>query len=375
MASLDGMTSKFRAVPRINHSSEATAKVTKRSQRASHVCGPCRRAKLRCDLNVPCSSCVKKDDVESCTYPNAQPGVRHGGSGRANIAEERILHLECLVKQLIDSQAASQMLNGEAARTIQTPPMLPSDPMSQSFHAAGENSSYVGGTHWSAILDDIQELKDVLSRHSPGQGSGINHSAPSASLPSQNHHEVIFGSAENYSVAEILSQYLPHRTEVDRLLAVYFQGETFIVPFIHSLHFRRRYQDFWADTIGTNPLWISMLFSLCCIANLIRAAEGYSPPNGDLKDTISSLRMAAGQCLVAGKYHLPQPYTVEALGLYAQIKNLWTLDPCREAGAILSIGFRMAYEMGYHRDPDSLGGSLSPFEGEMRSESAALDSY
>lgn len=51
--------------------------------------------------------------------------------------------------------------------------------------------------------------------------------------------------------------------------------------------------------------------------------------------------------------------------MYAQCKNLKSLDPSREAGAILDIAVRLAYEMGYHRDPDVLG-SLSVFEGEMR---------
>jgi hypothetical protein len=56
---------------------------------------------------------------------------------------------------------------------------------------------------------------------------------------------------------------------------------------------------------------------------------------------------------------------VEALGLYAHCKNITNLDPSREAGAILGMVVRMAYEMGYHRDPD-LFGSFTVFEGEMR---------
>jgi hypothetical protein len=57
--------------------------------------------------------------------------------------------------------------------------------------------------------------------------------------------------------------------------------------------------------------------------------------------------------------------------MYAQCKNMQSLDPSREAGAIFGMVVRMAHEMGYHRDPDSLG-SFSPFEGEMRRRFWAL---
>ena len=74
---------------------------------------------------------------------------------------------------------------------------------------------------------------------------------------------------------------------------------------------------------------------------------------------------ASGRCLVLGKYHRPQQFAVEALLMYAHCKNVRTLEPSREAGTILGMVVRMAYEMGYHRDPDSFG-SFAVFEGEMR---------
>ena len=72
-----------------------------------------------------------------------------------------------------------------------------------------------------------------------------------------------------------------------------------------------------------------------------------------------------GKCLVLGEYHRPQENGPEALALYAHCKNLLTLDPSREATAILSMAVRLAYEMGYHRDPDIFG-TFTPFQGEMR---------
>lgn len=222
---------------------------------------------------------------------------------------------------------------------------------------------YVGSTHWSAILDDIHELKVALSGYADVQEA----ESPARPVTPALDSELIFGSSNSYSLQQVISRYLPSKVEVDRYLSLYFQGETFIVPFIHTYHFQRQYRQFWADTASVNPIWLSILFSICCLASLIRGATGSNHSlQNDLVTESSKFHTAAGQCLVIGEYYRPcQQFTVEALSIYAQCKNVRTLDPSREAGAILGMVVRMAYEMGYHRDPDYFG-SLTVFEGEMR---------
>jgi len=225
-----------------------------------------------------------------------------------------------------------------------------------------DNHEYVGSTHWSAILDDIQELKAVLGRSLEAQDS-VDHAVPETrDLGS----EVIFGSPMDYSLEQIISLYLPPKIEVDRLVSLYFQGKTFIAPFIHTYQFQRQYNEFWLDTSKAHPLWLSMLFSICYTASIIRErVRSFHASQNESSLGDHALHIAAGQCLVLGEYNRPQPPGLEALGMYANSKNLRTLDPCREAGAMLGMVVRMAYEMGYHRDPDSFG-SFTVFEGEMR---------
>ncbi|KAJ9612201.1 hypothetical protein H2200_003798 [Cladophialophora chaetospira] len=283
------------------------------------------------------------------------------------MAEDRLLHLESLVKELMENQASTQISDKSKTTSTKpaTPPAQPSDPIHDAQDEALESTRYVGSTHWSAILDDIQELKSVLGNEKGGVNTierPIDTTAHSRfGVP----RDLIFGSPNSYSLDQILAEYLPPKIEVDRLLAIYFHGETFIVPFIHTYQFQRQYREFWTDPTAKNPLWVSTLFSICCIANLIKAAQGQVPSDSPLRATISKLHTAAAQCLVLGDYYRPQPHAVESFALYAQCKNLTTLDPSREAGAILAIIVRMAYEMGYHRDPDYYG-SFTVFEGEMR---------
>lgn len=358
MADISTFIGKFRASKGGLHE-VSSAKVIKRP-RESLVCNPCRRSKLRCDRGHPCSSCIKRDEASSCSYHRVS--VSRPENNRQTVAEERLVHLESMVKQLMQSQPSTQRPHAEPSPKPITPPALLQDVTNIESQPQTDNHEYVGSTHWSAILDDIQELKAVLGKSLENQ-ENTDHAVPETrDLGS----EVIFGSPMDYSLRRVISRYLPPKIEVDRLVSLYFQGKTFIAPFIHTYQFQRQYSEFWADPPKVHPLWLSMLFSICYTASIIKErVRSFHASQNESSIGDHALHIAAGQCLVLGEYNRPQPLGLEALGMYANSKNLRTLDPCREAGAMLGMVVRMAYEMGYHRDPDSFG-SFTVFEGEMR---------
>ncbi|KAE8150452.1 hypothetical protein BDV25DRAFT_154466 [Aspergillus avenaceus] len=345
MSDFSRFTGKFRArsAPGILHD----GKVTKRP-RASLVCDQCKRSKVRCDRTQPCSHCVRELGPHACSYGRA---VSSGGDSDRQVAvENRLARLESLVKTLMHGRES--MVSGGCGTLSK----------SSGGGEKADAAEYVGSTHWSSVLDDIQELKVALGG---SIGTRDDDDSVSPKVPVLG-DELIFGVSSMYSLPCIIRQYLPPKVDVDRYLSTYFRGETFMIPFIHIYQFQRQYEEFWAEPTAVSPLWLSMLFSICCLACLIRGKLGSDLGlQSDFAVRSSSLHTAAGQCLVLGEYYKPQKLAVEALTIYAQCKNLGSLEPSREAGAILGIVVRMSYEMGYHRDPDSLG-ALSVFEGEMR---------
>ncbi|KAE8132245.1 hypothetical protein BDV38DRAFT_297105 [Aspergillus pseudotamarii] len=357
MSDISKFTGKFRARKDPgSHHRAATAKVTK-SQRVSLVCEQCRKSKLRCDRGQPCSSCIRRHESDACSY-RQRAGPMVNKSDHSTV-ESRLTHLESLLKTLMRSRELPSEND-----------MVPPDLSRRSIDAAAIQSqddsidatAYVGSTHWSAILDDIHELKVALSGSVENQGVNKLATPGAPALGT----ELIFGSPHIYSLQHVMSLYLPSKVNVDRYLSSYFQGETFVIPFIHTYHFQRQYREFWANPTNVDPLWLSILFSICCLSSLTREAAGPGRPlKRDALPESPKFHTAAGQCLVIGEYHRPQKLAIEALAVYGQCKNLRNLDPSREAGMILGMVVRMAYELGYHRDPDSFG-SLSVFEGEMR---------
>ncbi|KAH7372176.1 hypothetical protein BKA64DRAFT_264213 [Cadophora sp. MPI-SDFR-AT-0126] len=355
MAELSKFTSKFR----LDGPGESSpGKVNKRPRL---VCNQCKKAKVRCDRGQPCGSCVKKDDAANCSYQQSTSTA----CGYNTIAEDKLQHLESLVTLLIKNQTPAASSNVELPimpKQSSGSPHKDRSPDELSVETSAATEAYLGSTHWSSMLEDIHEMKIALAGTPE-----VSDEQPFVPLDTLNsNEELIFGTPGNYSLGRIISQFLPPKIEVDRYLSRYFQGETYIVPFIHTYQFQRQYRDFLADTAKVRPLWLSMLFSICHMASLFGRNTGspYSPRRA-VSNGKHSLHTAAGQCLVLGEYHRPQKFGMEALALYGQCKNLLTLDPSQEVGTILSMIVRMSYGMGYHRDPDSFG-NFTVFEGEMR---------
>ncbi|KAH8807603.1 fungal-specific transcription factor domain-containing protein [Xylogone sp. PMI_703] len=356
-------TGRFRAFKDHTHDS-SSGRVTKRP-RESLVCNQCRRSKLRCDRGQPCGSCVKRDDAASCSYQRVP--LRAESNGHHAAAEDRLAHLESLVKQLMESQSTEQQQESTSTslsdvKVESSPELLQEsiDVVDQVKNDRDSEEKYVGFTHWSAILDDIQELKVVLSEYTNTQQ--IDKTSPTPILGD----EIIFGSSSNnYTIPEIISESLPPKADIDELVAIYFDRKHFTLPLIHRRHFQRQYEDFWGSPDSVNPLWLSILFSMACVASLLREANSTYFAREKLTKRSTLFHIAAGKCLVVGRYYRPQEYVLEALTLYAHYENLQSLEPSREAGVIFGMTIRMAYEMGYHRDPDSFG-SFTVFEGEMR---------
>jgi hypothetical protein len=285
---------------------------------------------------------------------------------RRRQAEARLEHLEQLVQQL--SQPAQPSTSGSTS-TSQDDTGRSSEAHDQRELASLPDSAsvYNGSTHWSAMLDDIEELRfaimsqesiegDVSSDRSDDDSDGTN---------------VLFGATSPFPYHEILSAFLPPRREVDRLVAAYFRAKAVAAPFIHAGQFNRLYQSFWDNPLAVSPLWTSILFSILDIATKTLHSPGLQ---NALEESIKNDRfaVAAAHCLAVGEYYKHKTFAVEALLLWAQRKCLTSVDMSRDLAIVFSTLVRLATTLGYHRDPQHLQIGLSAFEGEMRRRTWSL---
>ena len=317
------------------------------------ACTECRRRKLKCDRHTPCTACAKRGDEASCTYQRCASGVERERERRLQ-AEARLEHLEQLVQQLSqhggkpDShQVAEQRLNHEESE------------MGHEASASHKEPIFNGSTHWSAMLEDIEELRSVIV---PCEAVTIDDDI--LEYEENIGASLILGSVVPLPLQQMLVQYLPSRQEADRLTAAYFRNRGVSAPFIHASHFRRLYQDFWRDPSRAPVLWTSMFFSICHIATNTLSLGKEKAEHDD------RYNVASAHCLALGEYFRPMRFSVESLLLFVQARCLTSLSMSPDSGLLLGLLIRLATRMGYHRDPDMF--PLSAFDKEMRRRTWSL---
>ncbi|KAI1737167.1 hypothetical protein F4680DRAFT_460682 [Xylaria scruposa] len=343
-------------------------------------CEPCRTRKLKCNRNLPCDSCVKRSKSSLCHYAaNASRG-RPGPSKQRNL-QDRLNTLENLIGSFISGDTIVKARTNEDeefdpdhSETI-SPLVEQSDKVirlkSHSFgpgraedrltpetphlqKARDGQVNYIDPSHWESILEDIKEVREHLA---------IPNQSPLQSEPGHGAHRVLadashlFGSIPYTTFTEILSS-LPPQPICDKLVSSYFSTQIFISGIVHPDKFQNEYEDFWKSPSTTSPLWVALLFSILSVIVSARQMKNHTsetsiPP-------VHILQQRTVQCLVLGKYATANAHALEAFMLHLLSCLLSKNNPPTNITII-----RLAFRMGYHRDPVNLSG-ISPFNGEMR---------
>lgn len=143
-----------------------------RRNRSQLSCTHCRQAKLKCDRNQPCLQCIKRGRDSQCSFP-APVAKRKPAASMQN----RLKHLQSLLKDVMAGQApAGQPTPPNDGLANNIDPSLSGegvsahDDFSQTRRYDGKDdlqastgqvllgtnqTTYVGATHWAAILDDV----------------------------------------------------------------------------------------------------------------------------------------------------------------------------------------------------------------------------
>ncbi|CZR69074.1 uncharacterized protein PAC_18975 [Phialocephala subalpina] len=336
---------------------------TKKRNRSQLSCTNCRHAKLKCDRTSPCSQCIKKGRKEQCVFP--QPVQRRKP---AVSMQNRLRHLESLVKGAMDGKSGNRNLGvpspagsmeiGNQVGDVNTGEGV-TEVSSGNVLDDGNETRYVGATHWAAILENIEEVKSYFNEEIEEQEDEYS---PAAALSFD---------VESPATRLDLVNALPSRLVVDRLVSRYFNSNSPALHIIHGPTFQKEYQQFWAHQNETPLAWLALLYSAMVIATFsaLGAGEAYVDDRGPPIEMIRSYRQCCVQALVLSHYTRPGPYTLEALMIYMEGEFL--LSRVDQVHGYLLVGnaIRLAMRMGLHRDSSKVGGGLTPFQAEMRRRS------
>ncbi|KAF5870883.1 putative c6 transcription protein [Botrytis fragariae] len=221
----------------------------------------------------------------------------------------------------------------------------------------GKETQYVGATHWAAILDDIGEVKEYFDQ---GEDDDIEEeTGPEPSL--------LFNTDAPPTKAKLLAA-LPSRRVVDKIVQGYFHGANPSLHILHAPTFQKEYLKFWANPHDIPICWLGLLYGIMCLSLFSSYAAGEENPDehASQMQTIRTYRRNCIQCIRLSDYTKPGKYTIEAM--LAHLEGEFVLSDADQVNCyvLLGVAVRLALRMGLHRDPDRVGGQITPFQGEMR---------
>ncbi|KAI9167637.1 putative transcriptional regulatory protein [Paramyrothecium foliicola] len=274
-------------------------------------------------------------------------------AGKTDI-QARLHKLEELVKVL--SESPSQGLS--TSSTIDTDTRsLQSAQRTRLWNTSDEeNANYHGATAWTAIVDSIHDIRNALDAE---EGQEIDH------RPVNVGPDVVLTATESITIEDIVS-YLPPRPDMDRLVQTYFNSKFVASTYIHAHHFRRRYEAFLTDPASGSYLWVSILFSILCIGSLVLKLKNPDDLHPTTVAEPAFYMAKASQCLVAGEYLKARGFSVEALLIHAQCRNVMRKDSDPTIWSLYGLAIRLAQRRGYHRSTMKISTRTTPFEAEMR---------
>lgn len=178
-------------------------------------CTPCRQGKLKCNREHPvCDQCAKRSRHEACQYVPPPPRNKQAQNMRG-----RIRNLESLVVNLINQK---QQENGEPAVSLASveqpaakePDDLSPETFGQLRISNQGNETYVGAGHWSAVLKEIEHVKNSIEDDEYEDQEEVWDDNAARST-------VTFGMPRRITKTQLIQE-MPPKEECDRLLPLWF---------------------------------------------------------------------------------------------------------------------------------------------------------
>ncbi|KUI60259.1 hypothetical protein VP1G_07436 [Cytospora mali] len=252
----------------------------------------------------------------------------------------------------------------------------------QANGARGGSTTYVGATHFMAMLDDIEDLKSYFD----DDGEEADGDTPEDSTPEIESPELLIMNRASPRSRQDFLDLLPTKTFADKLIMRYFSTNSTSQHILHKPSFIRKYNQFWANR-GSPTIemdWFAHLFIIFAQAVFF---SHFVAPDELVNDSLPltpmqrfrQYRAAAGWALTStssnGRCGYTSPATSTCIPFLMYVETDFLANRTTQTSTYLlsSVCIRIMLKMGLHRDPSKLpGAQITPFDGEMRRRIWAL---
>ncbi|KAJ3574405.1 hypothetical protein NPX13_g4374 [Xylaria arbuscula] len=332
-------------------------------------CHPCRASKLKCNRLTPCGQCLKRGKSDACVYA---PKVEKSKPARTMAA--RLKRLEGMVRGMVEPGGGDDANRGQPAQSEQGASVVYNE----------KATNYVGGTHFAAILEDLEDLKTYFEdpddsdlddwvvtlggvfdpfKRRPVREPRAKRIAHAVKGRSPEQGRLDSTATEQGCDGQVDESLFQRKQSLSTCVGLHH------IHIIHIPTFTKQYNEFLQDRQAADFHWIAMLFMVLALG--IYFSSFGSPHELEFDTSIPAMdrfrqyRGAAGCALIQGKYSHPGPFTLQAMCLYLEGDFLANRVSQLNCYLLCATIIRLMLKAGLHRDPDKLP-CITLYEGEMR---------
>ncbi|KAI1928722.1 hypothetical protein LOZ65_001902 [Ophidiomyces ophidiicola] len=344
--------------------SKKQKRVVRKRHRLAISCSRCRRLKVKCDRQTPCSHCIRSKRTEECTY------VSHPSSSAKAKLIPSIQSAESSASATASSESPQLLpdLSLSSSCSPTTDPDLDNfqdvailkDDISPMYSYPDKDaiwlSKFRGETHWAVYL------KEFRSIFSPDNGH-----LEYPPLPSQDAGPDLRVGISNIGnlmdkPKEFILSIIPDREKIQSYVESYLSTVERIYPVLHKPTFQAEIDSFWKNEKTPRWDWLAQYLMVIGIGCLTTSSAN--------NKQVQRLLRAAEVCLLQIAFILnPTILTINAIGMMVIAKHIGAMS-CHEydsCGPLMGIVIRHAMSIRLHCDP-TFGATtdISPFQIEMR---------
>ncbi|GAA5958954.1 hypothetical protein JCM8115_000702 [Rhodotorula mucilaginosa] len=388
---------------------------SRKRSKQSLSCAECKRRKIKCDRRVPCSSCIKRGQPDSCSWEDAKIEPERQPFALADDVDDLRARLQ-LVERFINTlpPALKTSFVELGIKSMGQRPVNDINAADHEFEPSVLTSAYVKpeGSRDEAPPDSLNVLDSIIFDASTTMSAdglrreaanfdpdmtawrtSIRRKAPVYVNPASG---VNIGLDLCYSQADLDQQVrqcydrvyklLPEREKCVRLVHHYFHQYEWFFAVLHKETFLCEVDRFWqmypARRYEVDPAWLAILFSVLALASdeAGQASDAQSPDTDQiLADHGTPLHAAAQRMFLlsdpGGKAQIRTILTITLFACWTIISAYGGGDFARFA-SWLAQGIRTGHKLGLHTltsDPETMppdDPALPPGKNSMKREMA-----
>ncbi|QUC22972.1 uncharacterized protein UV8b_07213 [Ustilaginoidea virens] len=346
-------------------SSQSPAESSDRAAVGQRSCATCRRRKVRCDKQLPCSPCARGG--HDCSYPPKQPRAPRVRKATISDVATRISNLEkTLITGLpehgrVAFKTPPKRAEGglapaaPASATGMNPLPGAASPPGEILLGKGSSSQYFNEVLVSRVLGHESRVRSVLAI--PAADAAPRPPIPSPFNP--------MGLLSSPVLSLPLSSFHPSKTTAGHLWRVYVDKVDIFFKVLHVPTTEILVYTVINDPDAASPESLSLCFAIYYAAAvaLEDAPDCLQLLGEDWPSALQRYKTGMEQAFARADL-LENPTLAMLQGLSSYIYSLRAHNTSRAVWILNGLAIRIAQSIGLHRDGENLG--LSPFESEMR---------